>query len=107
MKIFSSSLYKAFLYKNKCYIADIKYVFGILIKSRTDSIIQTVECASEILMGLFSSDNAFVVLTTILKTLEVYSIETGELKYSVYVLIHVIIQQKVGEEMFFHDHSTT
>lgn len=53
--------------------------------SRNGSKVQTIECGSEILMGLFSSNSDYIVLTTFLKTLEVYSIETGEMKYSVYV----------------------
>ena len=49
-----------------------------LINCRGDKIIKIIECGSEILMGIFSSTNSAIVLTTVQKTLEVYSIENGQ-----------------------------
>ena len=49
-----------------------------LINCRGDKIIKIIECGSEILMGIFSGTNSTIVLTTVQKTLEVYSIENGQ-----------------------------
>lgn len=49
-------------------------------------------------MGLFSSDSQFIVLTTFLKTLEVYNVETGDLCSSMYGLILMVSCRKLEKK---------
>lgn len=49
-------------------------------------------------MGLFSSDNQYIILTTFLKTLEVYNVETGDLCSSMYDFILMISCRKLEKK---------
>lgn len=45
---------------------------------RNNTIEKTIECDSEILNGIFSQNNEYIVLTTALKTIEVFQLSSGQ-----------------------------